>query len=104
MSFTEKLDKLGELKKVFPAFRPIDTDSRVDRQHRVNNYNAAAKNQTKREPIPEADLLIIEAIYYKRYKDSGRKRGALLRYIENYRKPEPKVDAAKFYRTLKRKK
>jgi len=35
--------------------------------------------------IPSEDLKIIEKIYHKRYDNVGRKRGALLRYINEMR-------------------
>lgn len=37
------------------------------------------------KPIPEEDLQVIEKIYWKMYPDCGRKRGALLRYIKEFK-------------------
>ena len=43
--------------------------------------------------IPEPDLTIIKKIYHNRYKDCGRKRGALLRYIKDFKEnQEPHLE------------
>jgi hypothetical protein len=58
-------------------------------QH-LNRSRAASRIQNiEREDeslrIPHEDLKIIEKIYHKRYENVGRKRGALLRYINEMR-------------------
>lgn len=55
--------------------------------------------------IPDEDLRIIEKIYHKRYENVGRKRGALLRYIEDMRKnQEPDLSEQKEFINQIRKK
>lgn len=56
------------------------TMSRADVTIRRHN------NEEKSLRIPDEDLRIIEKIYHKKYDNVGRKRGALLRYIEDMRK------------------
>lgn len=53
------------------------------------SLNEQGRPCSRRKEIPEEDLIILEKIYHKSYSDCGRKRGALLRYIAEYKKQEP---------------
>jgi len=61
----------------------------ISPQH-LNKSRAASRIENKKREdeslrIPIDDLKIIEKIYHKKYENVGRKRGALLRYINEMR-------------------
>ena len=83
MNFSQRLDDHLENKDLIPTGSCLlAMNQRTDRRNNDLIHNP------KRKPIPEEDLIVLEKIYNKQYEDCGRKRVALLRYIELF-KEEP---------------
>lgn len=73
--------------------------NQISRVTDLGYYNRSLKERNEKatdeypinHPLNPAEMRILLKILNKEYEDCGRKRGAILRYIEHYKDKEPKL-------------
>lgn len=103
-TFTNQALSVENTRHITNRLRTLDLPEDRRFMYRRASCRASTHPEFTVPEIPKEDLLILQKLYHKLYPDCGRKRGALLRYIQHFRKEhEPKPIKAKFFKFLTKK-